>query len=248
VSAWQQYGYGRVSASENDIIIRPKDYTDAKRGILYCHGYEASGVSTQGIEWQKNAERALLIGSLASAGYIVLSCDLGGANTWGNSTHISRIGTAATYLLGLGVLPTKIALVATSMGALGALAWAAANPTLASCIAGLLPCLDLTDIHTNNRGGYASVINTSYGGTYSEASFGAAHNPQTMAAAGSYATLPVKVWYGDSDAIATPTAATTFASTVGGSCAPVPLAGGHAEATYGLVSIAELVAFIKSAG
>ncbi len=240
---------GNVQSGEYDILVKPKYPTATKRGILYVHGDEtgSGGGGSGAFGWQNQLNRAKLVNFLADAGHFVLSADLGGNGTWGNNTVIARIGAAVTYLLSLGVLSSQVAILCSSMGTIGSLAYFAANNTKATCLVGLLPCLDLTDIHTNNRGGYTAAINTAYS-TYSEATYGATHNPQTMAAAGAFAALPIQLWYGSTDSIALPATATAFASTVGANCIANQVTGAHAESTYGLMSPQAILNFIVAAG
>ena len=240
-------GVGVVTASERYAVMRPKNRTAVKRGILYVHGRE-SGTTSGAVAWQAYVERTTLFLRLAAAGFVVLSCDAGGNATWGNNTAISRLTDAKTYLLTLGVSPTKIATLATSMGNLNALAWIAANLSLITCHVGIIPVCDLTDMRTNNRGGFQSEIDTAYGGTYSEASLGATHNPQTIAAAGGYGSLPIQLWYGSTDTTAPGAQSTALKSAVGASCSATSMVGGHSEAIVANVDVNAVIAFINAAG
>jgi len=229
-----------VYANEFDVTIRnlsgPK-----KRGVLYVHGSE--GVNGGAFEWLKHSERTKIITALVMAGFTVVSADLGGNYTWGNDTSMSRITAAKNYLHTLGVLPGKIGLIGSSMGALNALNWAAVNPSDVACVVGMIPVIDLTDVHANNRGGCAASINTAYTGGYSEGAFGAVHNPSTNAVT-KFSSFPIQLWYGVSDVIVAPSTVTAFKDAVGASCSTYALAGGHAESTYGLIDINSIVSFI----
>jgi len=234
---------GHVAASELDMLVRPKA-TTLKRGVLYVHGVEAANGG--GAEWEKFSERSALISSLVLAGFEIASADLGGNSTWGNATVLSRISAARDYLLTQGVLPNKIAIVATSMGALNALCWIAVNPSLVSCFVGMLPVVNLTDVHANNRGGFQPAINAAYGGSYSEALYGATHNPATMAASGKYAGVPIQFWYGSTDSIVIPSTVAAFQAAAGALCTTTQIVGGHAESTYGGVLCTSVASFIES--
>lgn len=242
---WTRYGVGDVTASEAFVLQRPTNYqATPKRGILYVHGVEAGSNLGSCAQYRLFAERTRLITSLTAAGFVVLSCDLGGVSTWGNSTVISRITDAYTYLLTQNVLPSKVSIFCNSMGMVSSMAWAAANLSKVAAVASVLPICDLTDVWTNNRAGLTASINGAYSGAYSEATYGAAHNPQTMAAAGSYASLPIQLWYGDVDVTAIPATVTTFVSTVNSaSCTATSIPGAHAESTVDGVDIDLLLAF-----
>lgn len=246
MTIWTRYGAGDIASGETYIVVRPKNYTAPKRAILYVHGVESSDGS---IAWQSYAERRALFNGLAEAGHVILSCTHGGNSTWGNATVLARLTAAKNFLLGLpGVLPTKVALVGTSMGGLSSLNWAAANPSMVSCMVGIIPVVNLTDVHTNNRGGFTSAINAAYGGTYSEGSLGAAHNPNTIAAAGGFSSLPIQLWYGDSDAIVAPSTVTGFKANAGASCQAISMTGSHSEAIVSQVSLSSVLSFIAAAG
>lgn len=246
MSIWTSYGANDIQLGETFIVVRPKNSTPPKRAILYVHGVEASDGS---IAWRNYAERMALLSSIADAGHVLLSCTIGGNSTWGNDLVLARITQAKNYLLGLGgVLPTKIALIGTSMGALASLAWAGANSSIASCVIGIIPVVNLTDIHANNRGGFQSAVNAAYSGAYSEGVYGATHNPDTMAGTGAFSSVPTQLWYGDSDSIAVPGAVTGFKTKAGANCEIHSMSGGHSESIVSQMSLSSVLSFIDAAG
>lgn len=244
MSMWTQYGVGDITAAESFIISKPKNYLGPKRAVIYCHGDE--GTNPAAIQYLQYVQRSTLIASIANNGHFLLSADLGGNATWGNNTVIARITSAVNYMLLQGVSPGKITLLLGSMGTVGGYAWAAANLGLVSCVVGMLPVVDLTDVWANNRGGYTATINAAYGGAYSEAAFGAQHNPKTMALAGAYAGMPMQLWYGTTDAIVIPATVVAFQAAVGASCIAYPIVGGHAETTIGNIDLTVMNAFIDA--
>ena len=106
--------------------------------------------------------------------------------------------------------------------------------------------VNLTDVHTNNRGGVTTQINTAYGGTYSEASFGATYNPQTRATAGAFSGIPMLIYSAASDTIALDSTITTFVSSVGASATKVQIAGAHDNATFSSIPTAAILSFIAA--
>jgi predicted esterase len=247
MSCWIVSSKDNVQVGEADGVLRPKLPAQAgtKRGVLYVHGHEAANPAAW--QWQLYIQRATLISRIAAAGHVVVTADLGGNSTWGNATVIARITAAKAYLLSLGVLSTKIALVGQSMGAQNAMVWAAANPSLVSCLVTMIPVVDVNDLQVNNRGGLASDISSAYAGGWSEAVYGATHNPATIAAAGGLDSTPIQMWYGTSDTLCLPALAETFAAQAN-LCEAHPIAGGHAESTIGNVDIDAVLAFIEAAG
>lgn len=237
---WTSAGIGRVTAGEADVIMRPKCRQGIKPGVLYVHGAEADVGG--GLTWMTIASRARLINAIADAGYTMLSCDLGGVATWGNDTAISRITTAKNYLLTLqDVAAGKIILVGQSMGGQNAMVWAAANPTLVDCIIAAIPVVNIQDVR--NRV-YQTSVDAAYSGGYSDATYGAAHNPYVIAGNGGLNGIPMQLWYGDSDTTCLPQytqAMATRANTV----ELHQLSGGHAESTVGQIDPGTVLDFMK---
>lgn len=224
---WTDTSIGRAYANERDVVVRNKDRQSSYQGVLYVHGSEGGdGGSSQwmGIKTRWPVMRA--VGEKC----LMVCADLAGNQTWGNDTAISRLSAARTYMRGIaGVKQGRVNILAQSMGATTALAWAAANPTLVGRIVLMIPVINLSDVRANSSM-YGPYINAAYGGTYTEAAFGATHNPLTMAQLGKLAGIPIQMWYGTSDALCKPEHAVKFADAVS-TCEPRPIPGGHAEAT-----------------
>ncbi len=238
------YALGTIGAApgESSVVIRPKyPPTTPKPGVMFVHG--AGSDSTYCIS--PLASQAQLTRKVAAAGFHGFSHDNGGVATWGNDTAISRLTAGRTHLQSaLPVKAGKVALVAASMGGLNALAWAGANPAQVSCIVAVIPVIDVTDIHANNRSGYAASINSAYAGGWSEATYGATHNPLTMARAGLYAGIPMLLFYGLTDTLCIPAKTEQFAALPGMNVTLAPIPTGHDFATYDAVDHDQAVAFL----
>lgn len=235
------YGVGAVSAGEKYLAIRPKyTRTPAPLGILYCHSSNG-----QAHEPQYFGGVMDIMAALAAAGHPILSCELGGLSPWGNTTSQARMSEAYTYLQSsMGARPGKVAVMGLSMGGVTSLSWAGNNPGKVAGAVGFIPAVDMTDIVAKNSGGLASSIHTAYGGTYTEAVFGANHNPQTMAAAGRYAGIPIRTYYGDTDPACIPSTQTAFATSSG--AIATALSGGHTSTALEQINVAQVVQFIGS--
>lgn len=242
---WSTYGVGTVTTGEAALQMRPKfPPASAQDGVMFVHG--AGSTATYCVDTY--GRQSSLTNAVADAGFTCFSGDIGGVATWGNSTAMARMTAAYNYLQSLpGVKPGKVALISGSMGALTSLNWAAANPTLVSAVVSVIPVINPTDIVTNNRGGYAALVNAAYGGAWSEGTYGATYNPRTRATAGAFAGLPMLLFYGTVDTLCMPAETTGFAASVGASCTLVPLTGlGHEEASYTATDHAHAVAFLKA--
>lgn len=218
MTAWSSYGLSRAISGENDVIIRPKYPRSGATGVLYCHG--AGGMADQALA----TEFAAVLNDIASAGHPVLACDLGGIATWGNDTVLARINSAKTYLQSTLSAPSgPVLMVGASMGGLSCLVWAKNNPTDCAGVIGLVPVSDVTDIHTNNRQGLASSIDSAYAGGWSEAVYGAARNPVTFAS--SLSSVPMLLFSGTTDTVVLPSTVTALAA--GSGATHISVEGGH---------------------
>lgn len=221
-------GVGTVDAGELAVKYGPKAPKGTPRaGVLHGHG--AGGDATSAIS--NYGLQGAIARRLAMLGCVGLSTDLGGEQTWANNTAMARMTSGYNYLTATMGAPSPVVLAGGSMGGLNVLAWAAANRSKVSCVVAQLPVLNVTDIHTNNRGGLTSTINTAWSPSgWSEAANGATRNPTTLAAAGAFAGLPILLFYGDSDTLCTPAQVAAFAASVP-TCQTISVPGDHAETT-----------------
>ena len=239
-------GKSNIVTNEGDSIMLPKMYrpNNALRGHMYIHG--AGELSDSPIGQGPMQDLAKL--------YPTISMDLGqtavtpgGTDGWSNAIVLSRISTGRTYLQGtLGAKTGKIFLSGVSMGAGGALCWAAHNPTLIAAVFVIIPAIGLTDIYTNNRSGLQSSINLAYGGTYSSTATDATYTPSSIQASrdvyymginspSMFTSFPIIMWYGTADPTAIPANVTGFATSVnnaGGNVTIVADSGGTHLTTY----------------
>jgi len=156
---WTDTSIGRAYANERDVVVRNKDRQSSYQGVLYVHGSEGGdGGSSQwmGIKTRWPVMRA--VGEKC----LMVCADLSGNQTWGNDTAISRLSAARTYMRGIaGVKQGRVNILAQSMGATTALAWAAANPTLVGRIVLMIPVINLSDVHANSSM-YRPYINAAW--------------------------------------------------------------------------------------
>lgn len=235
---WTSHGTGRYFTGESDVICRPSVYSASKPAILHVHGVEAGNGAA---DWMNVSSRPPMFRSLAGAGFTILSCDLGGSATWGNDTSQSRLTSAYNYAQTLpGVTPGRVILFGQSMGGLNSQIWAKNNKTLVAGMILVIPVCNLTDLST---GSFSAAINAAYGGSYSQATHGAARNPVTFGAA--LSGIPTQLWYGDSDTLCKPADAIAVAA-LNPACILRPLSGGHAESTVAQVVGDDLVSFANS--
>lgn len=243
MSVWSSTGLGAVSSGELYTTILPKfpRAVGTMPGVIYAHGNTSNATSAIG------PDVGPVVQAIADAGYPVLSGDWGGTSTWGNDTTIARITTGRAYMqASMGARAGKVILVGGSAGGAGVLAWAAANPTLVQCIVGLLPVSDVDDIFTHNRAGIASNISSCYSGGWTQATYGATHNPVTMAAAGKFAGMPMRLFYGTTDTTVIPSTVQALAASVGSTAIISSVPGDHVGTTFQAIDAPTVVAFIRA--
>ena len=235
---WASYGRGRYAVGEADVIVRPSVYAPPKPAVLHIHGVEAGNGAA---DWMNVPSRNHIFDGITDAGYTIVSCDLGGSATWGNSVSQARIQDAYTYSQTLsGVADGPAILLGQSMGGLNALIFAKNNSSLVRSAVLLIPVCNLADLAMSQ---FEAAITASIGATYSEAAHGAQLNPVTFGAA--LNGIPMQLWYGTTDTLCKPQDALALAA-LAPSIQLMPLAGGHAESTVASIDAASIVQFMDS--
>jgi acetyl esterase/lipase len=162
VAIWTSHGIGRAAPDEADVVMLPATYRlDGSRpGIVYCH--PADGSALNGSDpLQKPGEWRLLRGL---AEYVpVAVTDLGGPVTYGNDDAVARIDGARDLLARFGAASGPVALVATSMGAVAALRYAAAHRDQVWAVVAVLPLVDLVGAYQDDIGDQADEIARAWG-------------------------------------------------------------------------------------
>lgn len=196
------YGNGRYVASEDDIVFGTAASWAGEQpaGVIFCHGANESAL----ISYADDAQNAIQRG-IAEYATVHLG-DLGGTNTWGNSTAVARVASAVAYLRSTWDQDGPVVLVGISMGTLSAMAYTLANPTEVAAVAAVIPALDLNDLKVNR--GLAGAIDPAYGGTYNNATDGPTHNPVLFAA--SLPAIPIQLWTASDDAVCVDSTADAF--------------------------------------
>lgn len=233
-----------VASGVEHLLMVPEGWTGdgSKMGLVYLHG--ALNTSRQMVDGVTYPGTKALFAAIVAAGYPLLGVTTG--DTWGNDTAMTRIDAAKTYLQStVGAKAGAIGLLGGSMGGCNALNWAKRNLASTACVVGMVPVSDTSDIHTNNRGGLTTNINSAYG-TWSEATYGAARNPVTFAAAGDLAGLDYLAFGATSDAVCLPATVEAVVTSIGGTASYVAVAGGHSDAAIANISAATVIAFLDA--
>lgn len=232
-------------AGEPAVSILPWDFKgDGKvMGVVACHGYGGDELELYTPDGTKGNFHAI-IRAVVAAGYPVVMCYNGG-NQWGNSTAVSRVASARSYLQGtLGAKTGKVLLIGQSMGHLAVMNYASQNPANVAAVFSSMGVADLSDIHANPS--YTGTIDAAYGGTWTQSANGATSNPTTQAKAGKYAGLPWLCYHGSTDTTCPPTTQSTLQAAIGSTARRVQVSGGHNWTTVGNYNIADIVSFLQS--
>lgn len=190
---------GRVTAAVKDSILRPCDLTPAPPVILFGHG--ASGDCTATIGTGLPAV-GTLCASLAASRYMVACPTV--TELWGNATDRTRRTAMRTYAQANGGRAGKVPLIGLSMGFASSALWAYNNPTLTSCIVGVIPAIDKQAIRVGDSIGQRAVIDAADGVTY-PAALPSGTNPNADPARAVLATIPQLLFYSSDDTTPSPT-------------------------------------------
>lgn len=187
-----------TKGTESGVTVTPYVYPQdgSVRGVVVCQGHGAIGVNalTPGSGGYSSA--------FSCGSQFPTVCNNYSSNHhWGNDAAQTKVGDAITYLQGtLGAKAGTVLLYGASMGGLLVLNYARNNPAKVAAVALGQPLVDLAYEHDNNIDGFASEIETAYGGASGYASAVASHDPIQHTA--SYIGVPMKVWYATNDASA----------------------------------------------
>lgn len=234
---------GEITAGDLQVIGRPMvQATNPRYPLLIMHGAGGSA------DLQGNYGNSTVTYNSLTDGYGItcVAGDIGGKQTWGNTLAMNAIDDAFLWLQNQSsVKKGKIALAGGSMGALNALVWAASNPEKVSCLSLYIPVLNLTDIWSNNRGGFTTIINSCYGGAYVPAMMEGFKSPFVIADGPVYKNIPILINYGKNDTLCLPEYAVQFAAKVSDNVTLIERNGGHDLATEGSIDRQYEIAFIE---
>lgn len=220
-------GYSATAPTEQQAFLRRSTYAadGTKTGIIACHSggatagtgaFANSGISTAYPRIQR---------WLAECGWPIVNADLSG-DPCCNDTGTARVAEARTWLQASpqSAKSGKVILIGWSEGGGISMKYALDNPGNVAAMVLLQPLSDLQDVVTNNRGGFASIVNAAYSGGYSDGTYGATHNPKLFASTLAASGIPAWVAYASDDPTVIPSSVASVVTDLG------------ATATVGLIS------------
>lgn len=269
------YSTALVATGENETLVIPRGYgrDGSRMGIVYCHNLGGSAFypALDGAG-EPNFQRILQ--TLADVGnYPIIFQDMGG-QTWDNDVAMARITSCKAFLqqipslgnswMGGGAKAGKIGLFCWSMGGSSSVRWAADNPTLVACMAGMQPLSDVNDLRNFNRpnGWTGTTPNSPFNGRSANLGLGLAQDSTSdypahgtsLAAlpAGTDPTthyptgIPAKAWYSTDDVTVLPATVTTLWRDLMGGIAVAAGTGGHGDAGLAPIDGWEVAEFFRT--
>lgn len=200
-------GYSTAAPTEQQAYRTRFGYRGdgTKTGIICCHSGGGRAATSPYPTTSMGSGYPRMQMWLADCGWPVVTPDLSG-DPCCNDTGTARVGEARTWLQAApqSAKAGKVILLGYSEGGGIAMKYALDHPENVAAMVLLNPLSDLQDVVTNNRGGFASLLNAAYAGGYSDAFYGAAHNPKLFAPTLAEAGIPTYIAHASDDAVVIP--------------------------------------------
>lgn len=185
---------GRAVADQMDLYAAPlRKKPGTLPGVIFCHGANLLPSSTVGTAFEYS--NGLPLFNSIRENFTYGEGDFSG-NSMGNDTAIGNVDDFRTWMQTMGAKSGKVAMFGTSMGAITSLNYAYAHPENVSCVAAIIPAVDLN--YFANNPASSALVNAAYGDAYDDDTDGLTHNPAKYAA--DFPTdIPVHLWYSTGD-------------------------------------------------
>ena len=226
-------GYSSAAPAEQQAYLTRFSYkgNGTKTGIIACHSGGATAATSAFPNAGISTAYPRLQMFLAECGWPIINADLGG-DPCCNDVGTSRVEEARTWLQSAprSAKAGKVILLGYSEGGGIAMKYALDHPENVAAMVLLEPLSDLQDIVTNNRGGFASLVNAAYSGGYSDSTYGAAHNPVLFAPTLANAGIPTYIAYSSNDTIVVPATVQSVITSLGSTVTlGLVSTGGHGD-------------------
>lgn len=247
----RRYGTGGYTQNEPWCLIGPR-LNGKYPGVVLLHG---AGGEEFLAEPAMFPNVSAVVDALAET-YTVFAPDgrdgisANGSHTWGSDASTTTVDNAITYAQGnpdMQMAPGKVLLFGTSMGMITATNYARRFP---SKVAGILAVSGATDVDYHYANGYASFIDTAYGGSWANnGKTPVSHSPLDFA---STLTVPLMMWYAPNDTTVPPSGPGSnvpFVNTYGGSVKSLNNTGvgAHNDAAWAGVDKQAILTFATQA-
>lgn len=219
--------YGRITATEYDAVCR-RQSAGSRRPCLWFGGAGSTNPGYFMFTVQPDGGKYV---APVLAGVPVVASGLAGGYTFGNDAMRTAVGQARTFWTSQGWDLSKVAIVATSMGAMAAAYYATQWASTVASITLQVPLLDLVAAAARNAQGLQSAAWAAYGG---QTGFDANAPGRSMNdVLASLPKVPTRLYYSADDTVQTSGERATFAA--GQPCTQISLGSiGHSVASTAL--------------
>lgn len=190
---------------------RPYDMGN-ERAILWHHG--AGGETLLFDPAYGQSPLYNLVYEVCEAGYTILSCDFGGAETWGNNANQQFITDAVAWLPTIGCRTDKVGLWGLSMGFACLARWATNNASKVAAFTGTIPAASTQYVYDNNPSLQAGM-NAAFGGNWQASQPSTDPSASLISSAIGAAAYPFRLDYSDNDPVAGPATSPNLVTLVG---------------------------------
>lgn len=192
--------------AEGSVLLVPRKVDTAKRCVFMAHGANGQGTDLVAPASPNLSAKTF---ALLQAGFVVLSADFAGSQTYGNDTELANYETWWAWIKTQGLCKTdKLIACGASMGTLTSMRFAREHPDQVAGIGCLIPFLDVEYGRTSNVLGLRDLINTAWGLPAGSYIGGADQTPvptrgRPLDYASTVAAIPTHMWYSTADTVST---------------------------------------------
>ncbi|AYR02833.1 hypothetical protein J1765_gp25 [Gordonia phage Gaea] len=198
----------------------------------------AEGYTNDPLVMYRPAQLQPVVEAVTAAGFLVVNAQLG-VNAFGNDLAQQRIDALVEFARSeYGADPDRVALAGFSMGAMNVLSWAGTTDDEVALVHVWCPATDQAWMYAQPS--WAPALDTAYDGEWTTADL-AGHDPLTLAQAGAYADVPLRVEYATDDATIPAARVEAFAAAAGVTARDLGTGGHDYLQTQKMSSLAALV-------
>lgn len=188
-------GVGRITASEIDCVAISDAFDRTLPPVVFCPGVYNNAAQLTGYDLLGLVP---IIKAVCDEGYVVVATTTLGS--FGNAAGRTGVTNALAYARTTYGCSTKpAALIGASEGACDAMSFAYMNPTLISCVVGLIPIIDLAEMVEQNVLSLASAVLSAWG--VGALPLPTDADPMTTAHKTTLAQIPMQHWYSTDDEV-----------------------------------------------
>lgn len=227
-------GIGTWKTGAHWVMVEPR-LADTRPGVIFSPGGGGAGATS--LVTPNNEIRSLIFA--VAEYYPVLAIDDAGM-AFANASDIADMTAALNFLHNQpGVDSGPVGCIAVSQGNTVAMNYYRDFPGTISCVAGIIPLVDMEDVRTNDNEGFRDEIDSAWGVTY-PTPLPEGANPADDPPLG----LPWQAWYSAWDNIVTEQTVLNMATVLDAEAINVG-DNGHSPLTVAAVDSKQMIRFLK---